>query len=397
MAEYSRFFGGPGGAKPEYNQPEMSEVLKCLATTGVFKGKENELEVTETDPQSLAVRIKTGKGWIEGFWYYNDDNLTKTLSAADPDNPRIDRVVLRLSTVTYLKISVEILTGAPAANPVPPSLTQGADVYEISLAQVRVNAGVTSVNNSNITDERAYTPIFITDGWTPANEIWIYTSATSLKIEGDKRTKYQKGDKVKLTQSTVKYFYINSVTYSSGFTTLWIFGFATLANEVINYPCYSKIENPQGFPNIFPWITNIKARVFRNAEQSDLVNGTWTKVQLNAQLYNPGNYFDKTTNFRFTSPITGYYQIIGSVSFANLVADKRYLAGIYQDGTLMSQGEAHAAVASNLTVSVSDILLLSKDSYVELWAQSNAGANTVDIAGSAYNYLTYMAIHLISI
>jgi hypothetical protein len=397
MAEYSRFFGGPVGQVPQYNQTDFAAVVKRIFTNGVFKGVWDDLQVTETDPQNLAVLIKKGEGWIEGFWYQNDANLTKTLQTADPTNPRIDRIILRLDRVTNFKISAEVLTGTPAVTPVAPSLTQSIDIYEISIAQVRVNAGVTFVNNSNITDERAYAPIFITDGWTPANEIWIYDSPTSLKIEGDKRTKYQKGDKVKLTQSTVKYFYINSVTYSSGFTTLWIFGFATLANEVINYPCYSKIENPQGFPNIFPWITNIKARVFRNAEQSDLVNGTWTKVQLNAQLYNPGNYFDKTTNFRFTSPITGYYQIIGSVSFANLVADKRYLAGIYQDGTLMSQGEAHAAVASNLTVSVSDILLLSKDSYVELWAQSNAGANTVDIAGSAYNYLTYMAIHLISI
>lgn len=156
MTEYSRFFGGPAGSVPEYTQPQFAEVLKRIFSNGVFYSVDNQLQVTETDPVSLAVRIGTGEAWINGFWYQNDAALTNTLETADTTYDRIDRIILRLDTVTNYKISCEVLTGTPAASPVAPSLTQNANIYEISLAQVLVNAGATSVSNAKITDERTF-------------------------------------------------------------------------------------------------------------------------------------------------------------------------------------------------------------------------------------------------
>jgi hypothetical protein len=159
LAEYSRFFGGPEGSVPEYTQPQFAEVLEKIFTNGVFTDIDNELEVVETDPVALAVRVNTGEAWINGFWYQNTAYLTKSLAAADPDNDRIDRIVLRLDTVTNFKISVEVLTGTPAGSPTAPALTQTASTYEISLAQVLVEATVTSVANAKITDERTYAAV----------------------------------------------------------------------------------------------------------------------------------------------------------------------------------------------------------------------------------------------
>ncbi|MBA7475302.1 hypothetical protein ES707_10668 [subsurface metagenome] len=156
MAEYSRFFGGPEGEIPKYNQTHDAEVYRLMFTSGVFSGILNELEVVECDPVALAIRIKTGWAYVHGFWYHNTALLTKSLATADPDNPRIDRIILRLDTVTNFKISAEVLTGTPAAEPSPPELTQTDTTYEISLAQVLVGANVTSVSNANITDEREY-------------------------------------------------------------------------------------------------------------------------------------------------------------------------------------------------------------------------------------------------
>lgn len=156
MAEYSRLFGGPAGSVPEYNQNEFAEVLEKIFSNGVFTDITNALEVTETDPVSLAVSVNTGEAWINGFWYQNTAALTKALSAADATNDRIDRIVLRLDTVTNFKISVEVLEGTAAASPAAPALTQTASTYEISLAQVLVEATVTSVADAKITDERTY-------------------------------------------------------------------------------------------------------------------------------------------------------------------------------------------------------------------------------------------------
>jgi hypothetical protein len=88
-------------------------------------------------------------------------------------------------------------------------------------------------------------------GWAPAIETWEYASSTSFSISGDKRDKYQKGDKIRLKQGgDWKYFYITGVSYSAPNTTITITGGSdyTLANAAITDNYYSKAMNPQGWP-----------------------------------------------------------------------------------------------------------------------------------------------------
>jgi len=87
------------------------------------------------------------------------------------------------------------------------------------------------------------------DGWMPAEETWTYASATTITVPSGAASKYQKGDKIKLTQTTVKYFYIVGVAD----TVLTITGGTdyTLVNAAISANYYSKAANPQGFPHYF--------------------------------------------------------------------------------------------------------------------------------------------------
>ena len=97
------------------------------------------------------------------------------------------------------------------------------------------------------------------DGWKPASETWTYASASTFTITGDVTTKYKVGDKIKYTQSaTVKYAYIIKLAYSSPNTTVTISVSTdyTLANAVISSNCYSKVENPSGFPSTFSYTTS---------------------------------------------------------------------------------------------------------------------------------------------
>jgi hypothetical protein len=89
------------------------------------------------------------------------------------------------------------------------------------------------------------------DGWMDANETWTYASASTITVPTDATTKYQIGDKIKLTQTTVKYFYITGVTS----TVLTITGGSdyTLVNAAITANYYSKTSNPQGFPHFFSY------------------------------------------------------------------------------------------------------------------------------------------------
>jgi len=211
LTVYSRFFGGPEGAVPAYTQPQFAEVLEKIYSNGVFDDVDNELEVEETDPVALAVRVKTGEGWINGFWYQNTADLTKSLGAADPTNPRIDRIVLRLDTVTNFKISIEVLAGTPGAVPSAPTLTQDASTYEISLAQVAVAAEATSVSDANITDERAFIAeqqMANLGGWTPKIGTWAYASPTTITVPSGAASWASIGMKIKITQGGTEKFFI---------------------------------------------------------------------------------------------------------------------------------------------------------------------------------------------
>lgn len=91
------------------------------------------------------------------------------------------------------------------------------------------------------------------DGWISVAETWTYASANTLTISGDYSGVYQKGDKIKLTNSSTKYFYILDVSYSSPNTTITLIGGDdyALANTTISNVYYSRVEQPFGFPSLF--------------------------------------------------------------------------------------------------------------------------------------------------
>jgi hypothetical protein len=96
-------------------------------------------------------------------------------------------------------------------------------------------------------------PAFAEDGWTAANETWTYASSTTFTVVGDVTLKYRKGDKLKLVQTTTKYFYIISTSFGGGTTTVTVTGGSdyTLANAAITGPYFSHVSNPIGFPHWF--------------------------------------------------------------------------------------------------------------------------------------------------
>ena len=116
-----------------------------------------------------------------------------------------------------------------------------------------------------------------TDGWTAAGT-FTYASATTITVASGAAAIYSKGDKIKLTQTTVKYFYIIGVAD----TVLTVTGGSnyTVANAAITSPYYSHQESPVGFPTYFnitvaSWAT--RGTAFTNAPTGNytlrIVNG----------------------------------------------------------------------------------------------------------------------------
>lgn len=116
----------------------------------------------------------------------------------------------------------------------------------------------------------------ILPGWIEAGETWTYASAITFTITGDKTAKYSAGMKLKLTQTTAKYFIIMKVEYSAPNTTVTIYGGTdyTLADAAITSPYYSTQKSPHGFP-MSPTKWTISFSDTTDRQQSTPSAGVW--------------------------------------------------------------------------------------------------------------------------
>jgi hypothetical protein len=121
------------------------------------------------------------------------------------------------------------------------------------------------------------------DGWIPVNEAWTYASADSptftFTVSGDLTNKYSPGMRIKLTQSSVAYFIITAVSYSSPNTTVTVYGGIdyTLANADITFPYYSTVKAPFGFP-LDPAKWTVETVYSTNGNQSGPSANNWYNV-----------------------------------------------------------------------------------------------------------------------
>lgn len=92
-------------------------------------------------------------------------------------------------------------------------------------------------------------------GWTAGVGTWTYASATTITIAAGGASIYAVGDRIKLTQTTVKYFYI--VTVADTLLTITGGTSYTLTNAAITSPYFSHAASPVGFPSRFTYSPTI--------------------------------------------------------------------------------------------------------------------------------------------
>lgn len=141
------------------------DVMRWLhgRTSGVF-GAENNASVRAAG--GMDVTVTDGVGWItnadgDGVVWWNSTNkdsgspLRLTLAAADAALDRIDRIIVEWKTTGYADLpEIKVLEGTPAITVSTPALTNSDAVRQLSLAQISIKAGATSITASDITDER---------------------------------------------------------------------------------------------------------------------------------------------------------------------------------------------------------------------------------------------------
>lgn len=131
-----------------YFAEDFARHLAKYFTNGIFN---NELKVLANN--DMTITIQEGDANIEGYRYTNTGDLTKTIDTADGELKRIDNVVIRLDLTNRL-ISAQIIKGTFSDKPSAPSLVRSSTVYDIKLAEVYIDNGITSITQSAIKDTR---------------------------------------------------------------------------------------------------------------------------------------------------------------------------------------------------------------------------------------------------
>ncbi len=155
MAEkYFPFRSVSGDRK--YSAEDWAAYFALFLSNGVFYSSVDKLKVAANE----GMKVKVGKGaaFIAGRMYMLETDKIITLDTADGALNRIDRIVLRCD-YTSRKITTEVVKGSYSENPTAPALNRNSDIYELALADVYVAAGVISITQSNITDQRLNTSL----------------------------------------------------------------------------------------------------------------------------------------------------------------------------------------------------------------------------------------------
>lgn len=156
MAQKYGFFNSVDGDR-KYDADDIGNYFLKLISDGVFATPATAMQVTAAG--GMVVSIAAGWGFIKCKYINNTAAAQFTLAAADVVLNRIDRVVIRLDKDNRT-MSLAIKQGTAASTPTAPALTrQSSGIWELSLAQIYVGAGVTSISQANITDERANTSL----------------------------------------------------------------------------------------------------------------------------------------------------------------------------------------------------------------------------------------------
>jgi hypothetical protein len=186
------------GSHPAENDRLSMQAI--FATTGIMGS--SSLAVTANSPVGMSVRVASGWAAIVGttqanmgvYTVYNDATTTLTITASDPTNPRIDRIVATVQDAYYSgafnDVIFQVLAGTPAGSPVAPATPANS----ISLATVAVAAAATQINSGDITDTRTNvttnlpvgdltevqggTGITVTNGTGPIPSVAINTAVT---------------------------------------------------------------------------------------------------------------------------------------------------------------------------------------------------------------------------
>lgn len=107
-----------------------------------------------------------------------------------------------------------------------------------------------------------------------------------------------------------------------------------------------------------------------------------TKIPFNSERFDTNNNYDATTNFRYTAPVSGYYQFDACVHTAVIGALRRVQIFLYKNGVAYEGGDENTRSDLAIGVSYSSLIQLAATDYVEIFCFCNDGQDIDNTAGN---------------
>ena len=184
MANQYGLFWNSDNSDRLYDADSFSEWLQKFFTTGVFNG---DLQVLSTG--GMNVTVQTGYANINGKVRFFDTADILTVSPASGTYPRIDTVVIERND-TNRDITIKYVAGEySGTTPTATAPVRTANIYQIVLAQIYVDVGVTELTQAAITDTRSDIDLC---GWVVGTVDEVDVSQMTAQAQADFNAWYQR-------------------------------------------------------------------------------------------------------------------------------------------------------------------------------------------------------------
>jgi len=117
-------------------------------------------------------------------------------------------------------------------------------------------------------------------------------------------------------------------------------------------------------------------RAYLSATQS-IPHATFTKLQLDTEVFDTNSNYDNATNYRFTPTIAGYYFVAMTTYIANLAANEIAIAAIYKNGSEIHRGTqvVNALLAGNQSAASTLLYMNGSTDYIEFYVYHSHGSS----------------------
>ncbi len=226
--------------------------------------------------------------------------------------------------------------------------------------------------------DRESLDFMIKTGWVPLANTAVFINEKVFRLTGDYRSTLKVGAKIKLTNGSVKTFYIIHNTYTNGNSYIRLAGEVMLnSTNNITDVFYSYQDSPKGFKRGQDWY------FFDGHLSRDWVaNAIEEKIPFIRRL-DPNEDYNEGSR-RWVCPVEGYYMVDLGIRFnEGIVANKIVKCSIRVNNQNKAESTVHTSVSGyQINANVSKLLKLERNDYVEGWAYQNMSNSSYAQGGS---------------